>query len=125
MTLEETVIAVREYHEKCSDKNLENYTSDGIEIDPHTLAWAEYWLTKMLNKEKQKDCEVGMKEITFPVLVLDDECRMCEELNIVSDTPTRMYGDDKCIAQHTLVRCSNVYKCMRIQERLKERQHSI
>lgn len=54
MTLEETVIAVREYHDKCRDKNLENHTSNGIEIDPHTLTWAEYWLTRTLNKEKQK-----------------------------------------------------------------------
>ena len=54
MTLEETRNAVREYHYKCRDKNLENHTSDGIEIDPHTLAWAEYWLTNMSDKEKQK-----------------------------------------------------------------------
>ena len=54
MTLEETVIAVREYHNKCADKNLKNYTSNGIEIDPHTLAWTEYWLTRMLNKEKNR-----------------------------------------------------------------------
>ena len=68
--------------------------------------------------------EVGgmtMKEITFPVLVLDDDCRICEDLDIVSDTKTRMYAEDKCIDQETLVRCSNVYKCMRIQERLKKR----
>ena len=62
-----------------------------------------------------------MKEITFPVLVLDDECRTCDELDIVSDTRMRMYADDKCISQDTLVRCSNVYKCMRIQKRLKEK----
>ena len=60
-----------------------------------------------------------MKEITFPVLVLDDECRTCEELNIVSDTKTRMYAEDQCISQDTLVRCSNVYKCVRIEKRLK------
>ena len=62
-----------------------------------------------------------MKEITFPVLVLDDDCRICEDLDIVSDTKTRMYAEDKCIDQETLVRCSNVYKGMRIQERLKKR----
>ena len=62
-----------------------------------------------------------MKEITFPVLVLDDECRTCEELDIVSDTRTRMYAEDQCISQDTLVRCSNVYKCVRIQERLKKK----
>ncbi len=62
-----------------------------------------------------------MKEITFPVLVLDDDCRICEDLDIVSDTKTRMYEEDKCIYQETLVRCSNVYKCMRVQERIKKR----
>lgn len=62
-----------------------------------------------------------MKEISFPVLVLDDECLMCDELDIVSDTRTRMYSEDQCVSQDTLVRCSNVYKCMRIQKRLEQR----
>lgn len=62
-----------------------------------------------------------MKELTFKVLVLDENCKTCEELDIVSDTRTRMYADDQCVKQDTLVRCSNVYKCMRIQERLKKR----
>ena len=63
-----------------------------------------------------------MKEITFPVLVLDDECRLCEELDIISETKTRMYADGECVSQDTLVRCSNVYRCMRIQERLQKRE---
>ena len=71
---------------------------------------------------KKKGGELDMKEITFQVLVLDDECRTCEELDIVSDTRTRMYADNECISQDTLVRCSNVYKCMRIQERLNRRK---
>ena len=54
MTLEETRDAVRKYHYMCRDKNSENHTSDGIEIDPHTLAWAEYWLTNMSDKEKKE-----------------------------------------------------------------------
>ena len=62
-----------------------------------------------------------MKEINFPVLVLDDDCKTCEELDIVSDTRTRMYAEDKCVDQDILVRCSNVYKCMRIQKRLEEK----
>ena len=62
-----------------------------------------------------------MKEIIFLVLVLDDDCKTCEELDIVSDTRTRMYAEDKCVQQDTLVRCSNVYKCMRIQKRLQEK----
>lgn len=72
--------------------------------------------------EKTSGGGVGMKEINYPVLVLDDDCRTCEELDIVSDTRTRMYAGNECISQDTLVRCSNVYKCMRIQERLKRRK---
>ena len=59
-----------------------------------------------------------MKEITFPVLVLDDDCMTCEELDIVSDTRTRYYAGDKCVDQDMLIRCKNVYMCMRIRERL-------
>ncbi len=59
MTLEETRNAVREYHYRCRDKNSENHTSDGIEIDPHTLTWAEYWLTNMSDKEKNKTRQMG------------------------------------------------------------------
>ena len=62
-----------------------------------------------------------MKEINFPVLVLDDECLTCDELDIVSDTRERMYSGDQCVIQDTLVRCSNVYKCMKIQKRLEQR----
>ncbi len=62
-----------------------------------------------------------MKEVTFPVLVMDDDCRLCEDLDIVSDTRARMYAGNECIEQDTMVRCSNVYKCMRIQDRLKKR----
>jgi hypothetical protein len=62
-----------------------------------------------------------MKEINFPVLVIDDECLTCDELDIVSDTRGRMYSGDQCVHQDTLVRCSNVYKCMKIQKRLEKR----
>ena len=61
-----------------------------------------------------------MKEITFPVLVLDEECRKCDELNIVSEIKSRMYADEQCIGQEILVRCSDVYKCHRLQKRLKK-----
>ena len=63
-----------------------------------------------------------MKEITFPVMVLDDECRTCEELDIVSDTRTRMYAGDECVSQEIRVRCSNVYRCMKIQKRLEKKR---
>ena len=63
-----------------------------------------------------------MKEIMFPVLVLDDDCKTCEELDVVSDTRTRYYAEDICVDQDTLIRCSNVYRCMKIQKRLEEKQ---
>jgi hypothetical protein len=56
MNLEETLTAVREYRDRCSDRNSENHTSDGIEIDPHTLAWAEYWLTYASAKTIKEEC---------------------------------------------------------------------
>lgn len=63
-----------------------------------------------------------MKEITMPVLVIDEDCRTCEDLDIVSDTKTRMYADEVCISQEIQVRCSNVYKCKRLMKRLKKEQ---
>ncbi len=50
MTLEETLNAVREYCNRCSNRNSENHTFSGVEVDPHTLAWVEYWLTWMSEK---------------------------------------------------------------------------
>lgn len=61
-----------------------------------------------------------MKEIEFPVLVLDDACLTCEDLDIVSDTKTRLYAEGECVDQETLCRCASVYKCARIQERLQK-----
>lgn len=61
-----------------------------------------------------------MEEITFPVLVLDDECRTCDDLEIVSDIKTRIYADDVCVSQEVQVRCSNVYKCQRLMKRLRK-----
>ena len=63
-----------------------------------------------------------MKEIMFPVLVLDDDCRICEDLDIVYDTET-MYAEDECTYNDMQIRCSNVYKCVKIQERLKKRAY--
>lgn len=63
-----------------------------------------------------------MKEITFPVLVLNDDCRQCEDLDIVSFNKSRIYADNECVTQETQVRCANVYRCKRIQERLQKRQ---
>lgn len=87
-----------------------------------SMSFIENRIGSVLTGKGRKVGEVGMKEITFPVLVLDDDCRTCEELDIVSDTRTRMYADNECISQDTLVRCSNVYRCMKIQKRLENRR---
>ena len=77
------------------------------------------WMDRIFSYLRKVD-EVGMKEINFPVLVLNDDCLTCDELDIVSDTGTRMYLGDHCVNQCMRVRCSNVYKCMKIQERLEQ-----
>lgn len=61
-----------------------------------------------------------MKEIAFPVLVLDDDCITCENLNIVSQAKSRLYAGDQCVEQCMMVMCSNVYNCVKIQKRLKK-----
>ena len=81
MTLEETLIAVREYHNKCRDKNIENHTSNGIEIDPNTLTWAEYWLTRMSDKEKTEvavsgNCVLCGKQLDCGRLFVCKECEL-------------------------------------------------
>ena len=63
--------------------------------------------------------EVGLKEILFPVIVLDDDCKTCEELDIVSSCE-RLYAGEQCISQDTQVRCRNVYKCMKMLKMLKK-----
>ena len=60
-----------------------------------------------------------MKEILFPVIVLDDDCRTCEELDIVSCV-RRLYAGGKCIGNDVQLSCHNVYKCMKMQEMLKK-----
>lgn len=60
-----------------------------------------------------------MKEIMMPVLVIDDDCRMCEDLEIISEATSRIYANDECIDQSIRVRCSNVYKCQRLKKRFE------
>ena len=62
-----------------------------------------------------------MKEIMMPVLVLDDECRTCDELNIISECKSRIYADNDCIEQEIQIRCSDIYKCERLLKRLEKK----
>ena len=62
-----------------------------------------------------------MKEIMMPVLVLDDECRTCDELNIISECKGRIYADCACIEQEIQIRCSEIYKCERLLKRLEKK----
>jgi DNA-directed RNA polymerase subunit RPC12/RpoP len=53
MKLEETVEKITKYSNLCKERNLEYHTSEGIEIDPGTLTWAEYWLRCSLINERK------------------------------------------------------------------------
>ena len=61
-----------------------------------------------------------MKEIMLPVHVIDDDCRTCEELDIVSDVQ-RLYAGSECVAQDIHLMCSNMNKCTKIRKRLEEK----
>ena len=62
-----------------------------------------------------------MKEIMFPVLLMDDDCRLCEDLDIDSSTRTRLYSGDECVYQEIIVKCANVYKCEKIKKRMEKK----
>ena len=58
-----------------------------------------------------------MTEINIPVLVLDDTCRTCEELDIVKDK-TKLYSGDECVSCEILARCVHILRCANIQKRI-------
>lgn len=62
-----------------------------------------------------------MKEIMIPVLLLDDDCKLCDELDVISECKCRIYADDDCIEQEITVRCNNIYKCQRMLKRLEKK----
>lgn len=64
-----------------------------------------------------------MTEINIPVLVLDDECRTCEEIVIVTDG-NRLYAGGECVSYEMRARCGNVYRCALIQKRIREREEA-
>ena len=60
-----------------------------------------------------------MKEIKMPVLVLDDDCMKCEDLDIGSQTKRQIWAEDQCISQEVVVMCSNLKKCERLMKRME------
>ena len=58
----------------------------------------------------------------MPVLVLDEDCRKCEYLDIVSETVSRIYADCECIEQEIRIRCKDMDRCQRLLKRLKKNE---
>ena len=66
-----------------------------------------------------------MKEIMMPVLVMDDDCMKCEDLDIESSARTRIYAGYECVNQDVIVKCSSVYKCERLKKRMEKKHEQI
>lgn len=62
-----------------------------------------------------------MKEIMMPVLVLDDECVKCEDLDIYGEVKGRVYAEADCVHQEIQIRCRDVYKCKRLLKRMEKK----
>ena len=62
-----------------------------------------------------------MKEIMIPVLLLDDDCKLCDELDVISECKGRIYAGDECIEQEITIRCNNIYKCQSLLKRLEKK----
>ena len=62
-----------------------------------------------------------MKEIMMPVLVMDDECTKCEDLDIYGEVKGRLYAGEDCVHQEIQIRCRDVYKCKRLMKRLEKK----
>ena len=60
-----------------------------------------------------------MKEIMMPVLVLDDDCRRCEFLDVHSEIKSQMWADEQVVDQDIQLKCSEVYKCRKLMKRMK------
>lgn len=65
--------------------------------------------------------EAGMKEIMLPVLVLDDDCMQCDELDIDQVTRSRFYAGDECVEQEITISCKHVYRCYKLLKKLQEK----
>ena len=62
-----------------------------------------------------------MKEIMFPVQVLDEDCRTCEFLNIESYIKYQMWADDKCVNQDIVIQCKDLVKCEKMLKKLEKK----
>ena len=60
-----------------------------------------------------------MKEIKMPVLVLDDDCMKCGDLDIGMQTKRQVWAGDELVGQEIVVMCSNLEKCERLMKRLE------
>ena len=58
-----------------------------------------------------------MKEINIPVLVLDDTCRTCEELDIEMCV-SKLYDVDECVNYDRQARCVHIRMCKNIQKQI-------
>lgn len=63
-----------------------------------------------------------MNIIMMPVLLLDKDCRECDELDVISEVKGRIYADDECVEQELQIRCKDVYKCQRLLKRLRKKE---
>ena len=58
-----------------------------------------------------------MKEIMMPVLVMDEDCRNCEFLEIESSIKRQIWAEEVCIEQEMEIKCKDVHKCERLMKR--------
>lgn len=58
-----------------------------------------------------------MKEIMMPVLLMDEECRNCEFIEIQSCIKDQMWAEETCIDQNIELRCKDVKKCERLRRK--------
>lgn len=57
----------------------------------------------------------------MPVLVLDDDCKNCEYINIESEVKERVYANEECVHQEIVIKCVDVYRCRKMLKRLEEK----
>lgn len=62
-----------------------------------------------------------MKEIMMPVLVLDEDCKKCEFMDIESEIKGKVYANEECVHTEILIKCRDVYRCRKLLKRLSEK----
>lgn len=66
-------------------------------------------------KLKGKETKIQEKEVEMPVLVISEECRNCERLDIAVKTD-KLFADGECVDTLNNLRCINVYECKKYAE---------